>query len=96
MGPSHLRSQGIELRLVAPGDTIGHARTFLGPEAYVPVSVKMLRKADGTGLFLLPEGDAGSGPLRLGLTYHRDRSEAGRTFRQAGDKGPEQVTLDIS
>ncbi|HEV7669995.1 MAG TPA: hypothetical protein VGS22_15850 [Thermoanaerobaculia bacterium] len=88
-------SRGAELRLVAPDGTPGHARTFLGPETYTPVTATVLRKADGTGLVLLPEGDAGADSLRLTLTYHRCREEAGRAFSQEGDKGPERVTLDI-
>lgn len=94
-GRLRLATHGAELRLVAPGGSAAHARGFLGPKAYAPISFKVLRKADGTGFFLLPDGDAGAGPLRLQLTYHRDRSAAGRTFHQAGDKRPELVTLDV-
>lgn len=97
-GRLRLRKQGTELRLVAPDGSLGHGRTFLPAETYLPIpplTVKILRKADGTGLILVPDGDAGAGPLRLYLTYHRERKEAGRVFRQAGDKGPEKVTIDI-
>jgi hypothetical protein len=94
-GSLSLAARGTELRLVAPDGTPGHARAFLGPKAYAPVAATVIRKADGTGLFLLPAGDAGAGPLRLQLTYHRDREEAGRAFRQAGDDRPERVMLDI-
>ncbi|HEV7514915.1 MAG TPA: hypothetical protein VGR07_01315, partial [Thermoanaerobaculia bacterium] len=88
-GRLRLDPGGAELRLVAADGTPGHSRTFLGPAAYTPVSFQVLRKADATGLFLLPAGDAGAGALRLTLTYHRDRQEAGRPFHQAGDASPE-------
>jgi hypothetical protein len=94
-GRLRLRRQGTELRLAAPDGAPGHGRNFLPAEIYIPVAVKILRKADGTGFLLVPDGDAGAGPLRLHLTYHRERKEAGRAFRQAGDKGQEKVTIDI-
>ncbi|HXT22702.1 MAG TPA: hypothetical protein VN923_18290, partial [Thermoanaerobaculia bacterium] len=94
-GALRLRSQGVELRLLLPDGTTGHARTFLAATAYAPVPFTVLRKADGTGLFLIPAGSEGAGPLRLKITYHRNRPEAGRPFSQAGDSSPERMTLDI-
>jgi hypothetical protein len=94
-GRLRLRPNGAELRLTALDGVTGHGRAFLAPDAYSPVAFKALRKEDGTGLFLVPDGDAGAGPLRLVLTYYRDRPQAGRAFSQAGDKGPERVALDI-
>jgi hypothetical protein len=68
------------------------------------VAVRALRKADGTGFFLfVPAANAvGShltpGAYRLRLTYRRDNRVAianSQVFSQAGDTGPEVVTLDI-
>ncbi len=94
-GGLRLSTRGADLRVVAPDGAVGHTRGFLGPDAYAPVSVQVIRKADGTSVFLLPGGDAAARSVRLQLTYHRDRQDAGRTFRQAGDARAEQVILDI-
>ncbi|HEX7185099.1 MAG TPA: hypothetical protein VF756_24940 [Thermoanaerobaculia bacterium] len=95
-GRLRLSSRGAELRLVRPDGTPGHARTFLPGAAYAPVPFDVIRKADGTGLFLVPRGPEGAaGPLRLKLTYYRDRPEAGRRFSQAGDRSAERVAIDI-
>ncbi|HEX2079267.1 MAG TPA: hypothetical protein VHG08_16190 [Longimicrobium sp.] len=89
-----------EVRIVAPDGTVVHARHFLPDEDYVPLDVNVLRKADGTGLFVLMPG-AAPFPLaqyRLALTYRRDnrsRVPGSPVWSQAGDTGPEIVTLDI-
>jgi hypothetical protein len=94
----------VELRLVAPDGKIVHARHFLPDDDYVQEDVSVLRKADGTGLFMIKH-DGGLNPIpfslaqyRLKLTYHRNnrtRLPASQVWSQAGDHSDEIVTLDI-
>jgi hypothetical protein len=94
----------VELRLVAPDGKIVHARHFVPDDDYVQEDVSVLRKADGTGLFMIKLDD-GLNPIpfslaqyRLKLTYHRNnrtRVTTSQIWSQAGDDGDEIVTLDI-
>jgi hypothetical protein len=91
-------SGGAELRVVAP-EGPGHRRTFVPPAEHVPLaSPKMVRRADGTGLVLLPFGAPSpliEGQYRLELTWHRERSGQVHPFSQAGDRAPERAVIDI-
>jgi hypothetical protein len=93
-----------ELRVVAPDGKVVHARHFLPDDDYDAEDVRVLRKADGTGFFMVkPSGDSGGasftlGQYRLKLTYRRDNSAfdlASRILSQDGDGADEVVTLDI-
>ena len=94
----------VELRLVAPDGEIVHARHFLPDDDYLNEDVNVLRKADGTGFFVV-KLDSGASvipfPLaqyRLKLTYHRNnrtRVAASQILSQAGNDADELVTLDI-
>ncbi len=104
-GQLRLSADGTDLRILAPGSTNGHSRHFLPNELYTFVgSAKVLRKADGTGLFITIPTDSpiGSelidGQYRLKLTYRRDNSVVNASspvLRQAGSSEPEQLKLDI-
>jgi hypothetical protein len=105
-GQLRLSSEGVELRLVSPGGADGQRRYFLADDAYVPVNgARILRKADGTGFFILvpaASSSAGthlkSGQYRLDLTYRRDNREANReslVLSEAGNTEAEEVTIDI-
>jgi hypothetical protein len=89
------------LRLVASGGVGGHTRTFLPDSAYAPVEdVRVLRKADGTGFFMvMPVGPGvAAGQYRLEMTYHRDNqaaAPASQVFSEAGHSAPEEVIIDI-
>jgi hypothetical protein len=94
----------VELRVVAPDGKVIHARHFLPDDNYIPEDVKVLRKADGTGLFLFKPGDDFSGlafalaQYRLKLTFRRDnrsRVPTSTVWSQAGNRDDEVVTLDI-
>ncbi|MEA2602073.1 MAG: hypothetical protein QOF89_3065 [Acidobacteriota bacterium] len=91
-------SGGAEMRVVAP-EGPGHQRTFVPPAEYVPLtSPKMVRRADGTGLVLLPFGSPSpliEGQYRLDLLYHREKSDQVHPFSQAGDRSPERAAIDI-
>lgn len=90
-----------ELRVVAPDGRVVHARHFLPDGDYVAEDVRVLRKADGTGFFMVKPGGASFslGQYRLKLTYRRDNrafDPASRTLSQAGDRAPEVVAIDVS
>lgn len=94
----------VEMRLVAPNGEIVHARHFLPDDDYVSEDVKVLRKADGTGFFMVKLDVAlNVVPLsldqyRLKLTYHRNnktRVPTSQIWSQAGNDADEIVTLDI-
>jgi len=94
----------VELRLVAPNGEIVHARHFLPDDNYLNEDVSVLRKADGTGFFMIKlDGGQNAVPFslaqyRLKLTYHRNnrsRVATSQIWSQAGDDGDEIVRLDI-
>jgi hypothetical protein len=94
----------IEVRIVAPDGNVVHARHFLPDDNYVSEDVNVLRKADGTGFFLI-KLDANLsgipfslGQYRLKLTYRRDNRtivSASRILSEAGNQADEIVALDI-
>jgi hypothetical protein len=94
---------GAELRLRTPDGAPGHARLFLPALAYTAVpaaGLRMVRKADGTGVFLCLENAVAitPGDYRLELTFRRDnltQDPGSQVLRQAGDTGPERVILDL-
>ncbi len=97
-----LSSDGADLRLRTPDGTVDHGRRFLPDSDYDAVqNAKVLRKADGTGFFLMAP-QAGSahlgGHYRLEMTYRRKNVAAdpsGQILSQAGNKEPEKVKIDI-
>lgn len=102
--PAHRIFYSIELRLVAPDGKILHSRHFLPDDDYVFEHLKVLRKADGTGCFMIKLDVALNAiPLsleqyRLKLTYHRNnrtRVPTSQIWSQAGNDADEIVTLDI-
>jgi hypothetical protein len=96
---------GAELRIAPSGGTASHARYFLPDDAYTTVNdLRLLRKADGTGFFLLvPTASPGGsrfavGQYRVRLTYRRDNTLVDReslVLSEAGNTAPERVTLDV-
>jgi len=96
-------ADGVDLRLVDPEGTLGHTRRFLPAGDYTRVDTRVLRKADGTGFFVVPEGFAEGerfeeGEYRLKLIYRRDNRAADPTSQilsEAGDSSPESVTIDV-
>jgi hypothetical protein len=101
-GELRLAPTGAELRIVGPYQTTGHARQFLPDSLFIPANedIRVLRKADGTGLILLaaPPAQLSSGDYRLRLRYLRDNRAAdpgSQVFSEAGNSSPEEVTLDL-
>ena len=75
-----------------------------GAPIYVPVAARLLRRADGTGFFIVvpainpPGSSLPTGSYRFILTYRRNNSALdsdSEILSEAGNTSPEQVTLDI-
>jgi hypothetical protein len=103
-GRLQLSANGADLRLVASNGTIGHSRRFLPNDHHTTVGAKVLRKADGTGLFVLVPGATAAGTAlvagqyRLNMTYHRNnlaKDPHSQVFSEAGNKSDEHVTIDL-
>ncbi len=102
-GQARFPAAGVDLRLVDSNNQAGHTRRFLPETLYTEVgSVRVLRKSDGTGLFLLIPDGTGSliseAQNRLRLTYRRDNTAVdpnSLVYREAGISDDEQVFLDI-
>jgi hypothetical protein len=103
-GQLRLPNTGIDLRLASPKQPEGHTLRFLPDNAYSSITVKVLRKADGTGFCIVepaatPTGsELSPGYYRLKFTYRRNNKTFdpdSQIFSQAGNSEPEQVTLDI-
>lgn len=104
-GQLRIPAKGVDLRLVTPNGTFSHIRSFIPNESYHALSdTGILRKADGTGFFMLvlAASSAGSrlepGQYRLQLKYRRDNRDAhpdSQVFRQAGNKDDEYAIIDI-
>lgn len=98
-------ADGARLRVTTADGAIVHARDFLLPDDYAPVSFRLLRKGDGTGFYVVvpastPAGTAlPRGQYRLELTYRRDNRAAdpeSQVFSQAEDRSPEHVVMEVS
>ena len=94
----------VEVRVVSAGGKILHARHFVPDENYLPEDVNVLRKADGTGFFIVkPDKGLNSvgfslAQYRLKFIYHRNntaRVQSSLIWGQAGDESDEAVVLDI-
>lgn len=96
-----LSAEGSQLRVVMPNGQVVHKRHFVSPAAYHPVPARVLRKADGTGFFILPEGtddsfDASRYQLHLHFRRrHLEDEDESWKLSQAGYDGPEDVVLVI-
>lgn len=103
--PSIRTVTGVEVRIIAPDGTVGHARYFVPDANYAAEDVLVLRKADGTGFFMAKAGRNVSsivpfspGQYRLRLTYRRDNRalvSGSPVFSEAGNKADEVVAIDI-
>jgi hypothetical protein len=101
-GQLRFPANGVDLRVGAPASTVGHTRRFLPENEYGRVeSVRVLRKADGTGFFLLPPPGVSvftEGQHRLKLTYRRDNRAAkpdSQVLSEAGNSADESVIIDV-
>jgi hypothetical protein len=102
-GQIRLTSGVAYLRLIGPDGTDGkiiHARNFVADGRYNLASSGVVRKADGTSLFIfLPDAPQSEAKLyRLKMTYYKDNTSKdpdSRVLSQGGDRGPENVNIDI-
>jgi hypothetical protein len=108
-GRLHFAADGVDVRLRSAGGDLDHMRRFLPATIYSASGMqdwRALRKADGTGFFLLklkpsmtpPEVSLPTGQYRLELSFRRDNRTAdpdSQVLSEAGDTGAETVTIDI-
>ncbi len=103
-GNIQLPPEGVTLRVRLSGQTGGHMRRFLPEGAYAGVDARVVRKADGTGFFIvvpaatLQGTQLIPGQYRLKMVNRRDNRSidpVSQVFSEAGNSGPEQVKIDI-
>jgi hypothetical protein len=102
-GQIRLTSGVAFLRLIGPDGTGGkiiHARRFVADSSYNNARSGVVRKADGTSLFIfLPDVPQSQAKLyRLKMTYQRNNTAKhpeSQVFSQGGDRDPESVKIDI-
>jgi hypothetical protein len=93
-GRVRLPGAGARLRIAGADGRPQHTRTFLPGTELAPLGVRVLRKADGTAFFLVPQ-TALAGRLHLQFKYYRERQDAGRVMSQAGDRTPETAVIEL-
>jgi hypothetical protein len=104
-GLVRLPPDGTDVRVLAPHQGDSHTRRFLPTRAYVPLpDARVLRKADGTALFVaLPNAPSGgvpphSPPYRLQMAFRRNNQSVdpqSQVLREVDSATAEVVTLDI-
>lgn len=95
-----LGADHVDLRLVDRSGRVQHARRFHRDGLYAALGFRALRKADGTGLVLLPAGGAAfpAGDLRLSAAFRRDNRAADAdslVLSVGGDRSAETTWIDI-
>ena len=98
-----LPPEGVRLRLTAPDGAILSSRSQLPDTAFVDRGFRILRRADGTGFFLLFPDTAGrslldSPTVRARLSYRKNIVEIDQQapiYSQSGDESDEEVTLEL-
>jgi hypothetical protein len=98
-GFASLAASGADLRLVDPSGAVMHARRVRSVAEFTATPIRLLRKQDGTGMWVAPTGGSlAPGVHRLKLTFRRD-NRAGdpdsQVLRQAGESGAEEATIEI-
>lgn len=103
-GKLRLSAYGADLRLRAADGIAAHSRRFLPDTDYAPVAAQILRKADGTGFFVIvpsatPSGsELAAGEYRLHMSYRRDNHAIdpdSQLLSEARNKSDEHATIDI-
>jgi hypothetical protein len=100
-GRLRLPITGIDLRVVSPAAGIGHTRHILPDAAYTRIEdAQLLRRADGTGFFLVAGAGApfGAAQHRLSMTFRRDNraiAPDSQVLTRAGNGDEERGSIDI-
>jgi hypothetical protein len=95
--PGAFPARGVQLRVVARNGDPGHTRVFLPDAEFTgTVGARVVRKVDGTGVFIVPPlaAQIDVGEYRWHFVYRRQGSGLLR-LSQDGDTNDEQVTLDV-
>lgn len=97
---NHFPLNGTQLRIVAPDGSVQHRKEWISSALYEPVAVRILRKADGTGVFLMPNSPvSASQMLKLSCRYRRNNrmlDQGSIRFTEAGEDGDEWVFIDLA
>ena len=92
-------AEGVIARVVRRSGLVEHQHRFEPDSTFSSVAFKVLRKADGTGFFVIPTAPPlAAGTYRLALVYRRNNTAAdpgSQVLRQAGDNGDEHVVVDV-
>lgn len=99
-GQLHFKLPVQQLRLQAPKGDCLHETTFIQASEFANEPIKVLRKRDGTGLFVFKAngGNFAAGQRQLEWTFRRDNQAVdadSAIWRQAGDSSDESVVLNI-
>jgi hypothetical protein len=94
-------SPAVDLMLLSATGAVIHARTFLSEGEYSPLDARILRRRDGTALFVAVPGMTGlsAGSYRLRWVYRRDNrgiDPESLVFSETGRRTPEVATLDFT
>jgi len=93
---THFAAPGVEFRLLAPdATTVVHQRSFFTADAFTPLTMRAVRKLDGTALLLFSTSGSAPPALRLHLTFNRALGSEDLRFRQGGSETAEQVDLEV-
>jgi hypothetical protein len=90
---------GVELRLLDATGAVVHQREFRPDGGFTQIATNIVRKADGTALFLLlPPGSTPPAGMRIALTFARNLGPTSELaiLRQAGSETPEVAVLDFA
>lgn len=82
--------------MLAPdGTTVVHQRSFFTADAFTPLTMRAVRKLDGTALVLFSTSGSPPPALRLHFAFNRALGSEDLRFRQGGSETQEQVDLDV-
>lgn len=100
-GDLSFNAERADLRIAGPDGSVMHQRAFLPANHYSTVAdVMALRKADGTGFFLIKRDGSAfeAGLYRMEITYRRNnwsQDQQSQMQSEAGNSEPEVVKMDI-
>ena len=90
-----LPPNGTQLRCLAPDAIVRHRKEWIPKGDFAQLSFRVLREADGTGIFLVPDPPVTSDvTVRLFLRYQRNKAGSIR-FSEVGDDSDQHVFIDL-
>lgn len=95
-GIIHFSSESQKIRLIDKKGTVIDENTFIKSSDYSSLVFRMIRKADSTGIYLLPSVNGGkfdAASYRLKFIFKRNPGIAVQTLSQFGDRSDESAIL---